>query len=67
MNHNIYKKIAKKHGTTVEKVKEEMELAIKEAYINPTVLAQQVSKEGDVPTPDELIDFVIRLINCRMR
>lgn len=60
----IYRKIAKKHGVSVKEVKGDMQEAIRVAYQNPpqdggVVAAYQrrVPSKGDIPTPDELIQY----------
>ena len=62
MNQNIYEKIAKMHGVTVEEVKREMQAAIDAAYESPTFHAQCVNSKGDKPTPEEFISHIVRRI-----
>ena len=59
MDYRIYKKIAKKHGVTVEEVQRDMRLAIDKAYEDPSWFAQCVKFNGEKPTPEELIEHII--------
>ena len=60
---NIYRKIARENGVSVEEVKREMQAAINAAYKNPSPQSamQQcaIPKTGKVPTTDELIRYVV--------
>ena len=60
---DIYRKIARENGVSVEEVKREMQAAINEAYKNPSPEAamQQaaIPRSGKVPTPDELIRYAV--------
>lgn len=61
---HIFERIAAEHNTTVEEVRREMEIAIRAGFDNPDpeVQAQwaKIPRKGDIPTPDELITYVVR-------
>lgn len=65
---NIYRKIAKEHGVTVEEVKREMQKAIDSAYKKNDKLDSEkmtqagVPHKGDVPTTEELINAIANKI-----
>ena len=65
---HIFAQIAAQNHTTVEEVRREMEHAMLEGYENPDpgILARWASlpRQGDIPTPEELIEHVVRLIEC---
>ncbi len=58
---NIYRKIAREHGVSVEEVKKEMQTAIDHAYgkrnklISEKMLQSSVPSKGEVPTTEEFI------------
>jgi len=60
---SIYRKVAKKHGVSVDEVKEEMQKALNHAYTNTSndavtrVCQNQVPSKGEMPTPDEFIRY----------
>lgn len=61
---DIFSKIAQEHGVTPEEVQRDMAAAIAMAYANPAdeQVAQQqaqVPREGDVPTPEELVKYAL--------
>ena len=58
MNEQIYEMIAKKHRTTVDNVKEEMQKVINAAYEKPNIYAQTVPREKNIPSIDEFVSFV---------
>lgn len=70
----IYRKLARENGVSVQKVKNDMQEAITEAYRNPPndggVIAayqRQVPRKGEIPTPEELIKYVVKKVrqgNC---
>lgn len=59
----IYRKVAKKQGVSVKKVKEEMQKALDYAYTNTPddgvteAYQKQVPSKGEIPTPDEFIRY----------
>jgi hypothetical protein len=68
----IYRKIAKKNGVSVAHVQKEMQLAISEAYKNTRddggviqIYQNQVERNGDIPTTDELIRFATDTVKRR--
>ncbi len=60
---DVYRKIARKNGVSVQEVKREMQAAIDAAYTNPrpeTMIQQhRVPRKGKIPTPDEFIRFSV--------
>lgn len=61
---HIFEQIAAENHTTVAEVRREMEITIRAGFENPDpeVQAQwaKVPRKGDIPTPDELIRYVVR-------
>ncbi|MGF7143229.1 hypothetical protein HNQ56_001652 [Anaerotaenia torta] len=61
---HIFERIAAEHNTTVEEVRREMEAAIRAGFNNPDPKVQaqwaKIPRKGDIPTPDELITYVVR-------
>lgn len=61
---HIFEEIAARNHTTVEEVRREMELAIRVGFNNPDPKVQaqwaKIPRKGDIPTPDELITYVVR-------
>lgn len=53
----IIKQIAKQNGVSVDEVRRDMEIAIKEAYQNPATRQEwsRLFGEGIMPTPEEFI------------
>jgi len=62
MNRKLLRKVARKHGVSLREVREEMQIAINHAYKNPTVQAQSVERKDETPTPEELVNHVVRKI-----
>jgi len=62
MNRSDYRKIAKKHGISIQEVKRDMQEAVDAAYINPTFHARCVYSKSEKPTVDEFIDYVARRV-----
>lgn len=61
----VYREVAKQNGVSVQEVKREMQAAITEAYnareSGETAKAwKDLQCRGEVPTPEELIGFVLR-------
>ena len=59
----IYEKLAKQNGVTPQQVREDMAQAIRLAYENPQdeqtrQFQQLVPRKGEIPTPEEMMDFV---------
>ena len=65
----IYEEIAKKHGTSTEKVRRDIRSALKAGERNPDPAVRAVWTEiphsGDKPTPKEVIAFCAE--ECRRR
>lgn len=61
---HIFERIAAEHNTTVEEVRQEIEAAILAGFNNPDPKVQEqwakIPRRGDIPTPDELITYVVR-------
>ncbi len=61
---HIIEEIAAQNNTTVGEVRREMEAAIRAGMNSrdPKVRAQwaKIPRKGDIPTPDELIDYFAR-------
>lgn len=70
---SIYRKIAKKHGVTVEEVKREMQAAIDYAYQPPDLpdrqksLQNSVPSKGAIPETEELIRYIAGKIKEKQR
>ncbi len=54
-----FKRTAKIYGVSKKEVMDEIYKAIAAAYENPNSFAKSVPKEGEVPTVDEVFDFII--------
>lgn len=65
MNRSVLRKIAKQNGVTVAEVRREMQRAIEAAYENPNAAALAVPRKGDVPTPEEFIDYCVGKLNLK--
>ena len=65
----VFERIAAERHTTAEEVRREMEAAIRAGFQNPdpTVHAHwaRIPRKGDMPTPEELIAYVVRLPDFR--
>lgn len=63
MNKKIYKKIAKENGVTWQEVRRDMQFALTHAYEDPkrnilnVVRQGEVTKKGEIPTPEEFINY----------
>jgi hypothetical protein len=58
----IYKRIAREHGVSVEEVERDMQEAIDKAYENPTYYARCVDSAGEIPTVEEVIEYIVRKV-----
>ncbi|MEZ4357357.1 MAG: sporulation initiation factor Spo0A C-terminal domain-containing protein [Eubacteriales bacterium] len=60
---HIFEIIAEENNTTVEEVRKEIEIAIQSGFNSNDHKARsqwaKIPKKGEVPTPDELIDYII--------
>ena len=58
----ICKTIALKNGISVESVKQNMQSAINIAFENPTeeqkLFQQNIPRKGEIPTAEEVLDFI---------
>ena len=59
MTRDLYRRIAKKNGVSVEEVKREMQAAIDVAYESPNYYARRVERKNEKPTTDEFIKHVV--------
>ena len=61
---HIFERIAIDNHTTVSEVRREMEIAIRAGFENPDPKVQaqwaKVPRKGEIPTPEELITYVVR-------
>jgi len=68
----ILKEVARKNGTTVEKAREEMQKAINEAWGKQErdseigINQQKIPHKGEVPTPEELIQYLAEKLEGRV-
>ena len=67
MNESIIGQVAEKYGASVPEVNQEIQIAIDEAYQNPSFYARCVYSEGATPTADELISHVVRMVKARCK
>ena len=58
----LYKKIAKKYGVSVGEVERDMKEAINSTFIKPNIYAQTISRENEIPTPNEFIKHVAKRV-----
>lgn len=61
----IIKQIAKENGISMDEVRSDMEIAIKEAYHNPDTRQEwsRLFGEGILPTPEEFICSISKEVN----
>jgi len=57
MYKKIYQAVAKKHNTTPEDVKREMQKSIDDACKDPNCPILRIPHKGDIPTIDEFLNF----------
>lgn len=57
---SIYQELAIKYGLSAEQVKSEMQKAIQSAYAEPGIEAARVPRTGDIPTIEELVDYICK-------
>ncbi|MCI8321028.1 MAG: hypothetical protein HFH02_08135 [Dorea sp.] len=62
----IYRKLAKEHGVSVKEVRQDMQRAIKHAYTDPLnnneitkAYQNRVPRQGEIPTPEELVCYMV--------
>lgn len=53
-----FKRTAKIYGVSKKEVMDEINKAIAAAYENPNSFAKSVPREGEVPTVDEILNFI---------
>lgn len=62
-------KVAAENGMTVKEVREEMQKAIDEGMNSTDPQAMELwkncPKKGDKPTPEELIDYIAKIVEGR--
>lgn len=59
MSSDIYKAVARIHNVSEEEVRSEIQKAIAEACRNSEALADKISSEGEIPTPEEVIAYIV--------
>ena len=59
MKKNVFKEVAEKNGVTEEEVRREIENSIAEACKDPNAPINKIGK-GKVPTPEEVMEHVLR-------
>ena len=59
MRSDIYKAVARIHNVSEEEVRSEIQKAIEEAYTNSRALADKIPSEGEIPTSEEVIAYII--------
>ena len=64
MNRKDYRRIAKKHGVSIQEVKRDMQEAVDATYVNPTFHARCVYSKGEKPTVDEFVTHVVRRVKA---
>ncbi|HHY27929.1 MAG TPA: sporulation initiation factor Spo0A [Desulfitobacterium dehalogenans] len=64
---HIFERIAAEHNTTVEEIRREIETAIQVGFNHPDPKVQaqwaKIPRKGEMPTPDELITYIVRQTN----
>ncbi len=60
----IYRELARKHGVSAKKVRQEMQEALADAYTNPLndneitkAYQNRVPRQGEIPTPEEAVRY----------
>ena len=59
----LFIKLSKEHGVSVEELKAEMQKAIDYAYVFPNSETQKIPCSGDIPTVDEFLLYVVNKLN----
>ncbi len=61
----IYRELARKHGVSAKKVRQEMQEALADAYTNPLndneitkAYQNRVPRQGEIPTPEEAVRYL---------
>ena len=63
MNEEIYKKVTRQYGVSVDEVKRDMQAAIDAAYQDPNVYAQCASSGKGAPATNEFVDYAAEIVN----
>ena len=63
MNDNIFKNVASKYRVSTDEVREEINKSILEACKNPDAPINKIGA-GDVPTADEVIAYVLKMLSA---
>lgn len=62
----LIERLARKQGITVETMRERIVLRIREGFNNPDPIKREQWKKipciGDMPTPDEYLDYVLKRV-----
>ncbi len=59
----IIKKIAKMNGVSVKEVETDMKAAINYAYKKPSLTANCIPKDNEIPAPKEVISYASERVN----
>jgi len=70
---DVYRKVAEKHGVSIEEVKRDMQLAIDETYKNPKnselikKIKDQIQCEEEKPTVEEFVLYIANMVRNDQR
>lgn len=70
---DVYRKVAEKHGVSIEEVKRDMQLAIDETYKNPKnselikKIKDQIQCEEEKPTVGEFVLYIANMVRNDQR
>ncbi|MDR1700269.1 MAG: hypothetical protein LBR68_03670 [Lachnoclostridium sp.] len=59
MKANIINELAKKYGVSTHEIESDMQKAINLAYKMPNEEAKKISSADEIPTPDEVAEYVM--------
>ena len=61
----IYRELAKKYGVSVKEIRQEMQMALEDAYTNSLnnneitkAYQNRVPRQGEIPTPEEAVRYL---------
>jgi len=61
------KAIARCEGISVVALKKEMQAAINEAYMTPSLHAKLIPSKGDIPTVEEFMEYTVQKIKTHAK
>lgn len=70
---DVYRKVAEKHGVSIEEVKRDMQLAIDETYKNPKnselikKIKDQIQCVEEKPTVEEFVLYIANMVRNDQR